>query len=69
MYPDISVNLLGSARRQRRIRQVHFLPRTLIAFSYFGHGVSQFIVLLAAMLVVAERHDGLRTTGEPTISF
>ena len=48
MYPETSVNLLGSANSQRRIRHVHFLPKSLIAFSYLGHGVSQFIVLLAA---------------------
>jgi len=48
MYPETSVNLLGSANSQRRIRHVHFLPKTLIAFSYLGQGVSQFIVLLGA---------------------
>ena len=48
MSPETSVNLLGSANSQRGIRHFHFLPKSLIAFSYLGHGVSQFIVLLAA---------------------
>ena len=47
MSPETSVNLLGSANSQRRIRHVHFLPKSLIAFSYLGHGVKQFIVVLA----------------------